>query len=50
MFLEASQVKLFYFIPFGRKRLQTTSKTGGETLPNEALKKNSSSGPYQVVM
>ena len=36
MFLGASQVKLFYFTPFGRKRLQTAPKTGGEALPNGA--------------
>jgi len=37
MFLGASQVKLFYFTPFGRKRLQTAPEAGGEALPNEAL-------------
>ena len=37
MFLEASQVKLFYFTPFGRKRLQTAPEAGGEALPNGAL-------------
>ena len=30
--LGASQVKLFYFTPFGRKRLQTTPEAGGEVL------------------
>ena len=39
MFLGASQVKLFYFTPFGRKRLQTASEAGGEALPNGALLK-----------
>ena len=37
MFLGASQVKLFYFTPFGRKLLQTAPKVGGEALPNKAL-------------
>ena len=37
MFLGASQVKLFYFTPFGRKRLQTAPEAGGEALPNGAL-------------
>jgi len=36
MFLGASQVKLFYFTPFGRKRLQTAPEAGGEDLPNGA--------------
>jgi len=35
MFLGASQMKLFYFTSFGKKRLQTAPKTGGEALPNE---------------
>jgi hypothetical protein len=37
MFLGASQVKLFYFTLFGRKRLQTAPEAGGEALPNGAL-------------
>ena len=37
MFLGALQVKLFYFTPFGRKRLQTAPEAAGEALPNGAL-------------
>jgi hypothetical protein len=37
MFLGASQVKLFYFTLFGRKRLQTAPEADGEALPNGAL-------------
>ena len=37
MFLGASQVKLFYFTPFSRKRLQTAPEAGEEALPNGAL-------------
>jgi hypothetical protein len=36
-FLEASPLKPFYFTPFGRKRLQTAPRAGGEALPNGAL-------------
>ena len=36
MFLGASQVKLFYFTPFGRKRLQTAPEAGGEARQNGA--------------
>jgi hypothetical protein len=38
MFLEASSVELFYFISFGRKRLQTTSEAVGEVLLNKTSK------------
>ena len=37
MFLGVSQVNLFYFTPFGRKRLQTAPEVGEEALPNGAL-------------
>ena len=30
-------MKLFHFTPFGRKRLQTASEAGEETLPNGDL-------------
>jgi hypothetical protein len=32
----APEVKPFYFIPFGRKRLQTAPEAAGEALPNRA--------------
>jgi hypothetical protein len=32
-----SSVESFYFILFDRKRLQTTSETAGEALPNETI-------------
>jgi len=34
MFLEVSSVELFYFILFGRKRLQTAPEAAREALPN----------------
>jgi len=37
MFLGASLVEPFYFIPFGKKQLQTALEAAGEVLPNGAL-------------
>lgn len=31
------KMKLFYFIPFGTKQLQTASEAGEEAVPNEVL-------------
>jgi hypothetical protein len=37
MFLGASLLELFYFTPFGTKRLQTASEAAKEAVPNRAL-------------